>query len=139
MRQLEGLSDSQRVAVMANIRANTQNQTSKIRNAIDSQNIGAAQAAINTNAQTGIKEDILENNYRQGFEQRQYQAQGNTDNDINNYYNNLADINKQKYMDVHNLNLMNSSKEDLYFDGQQFRRKTTDSEMHKKALNSATS
>jgi hypothetical protein len=130
-RQLESLSPSARAAAMANVRGNTQSQTSKVRNQIDNQNITNAQGVNSRNAGTQRMEENARESDRLAYEQRQYRAQSLTDNDRNNYYNNMQDINKQKYMDVHNLNLANTSKEDYYFDGERFRRKTSNKDLYK--------
>jgi hypothetical protein len=138
MRQLESLSPSARAAAMANVRGNTQSQTSKVRNQIDNQNITNAQGVNSRNAGTQRMEENAREADRLGYEQRQYRAQALTDNDRNNYYNNMQDINKQKYMDVYNLNLANSSREDYYFDGERFRRKTSKSDLYKNINTSLT-
>lgn len=130
-RQLESLPPSARAAAMANVRGNTQSQTSKVRGQVDNQNLANAQNVNSRNVATQRMEENAREADRLAYEQRQYRAQSLTDNDWNNYYNNMQNINKQKYMDIHNLNLANTSKEDYYFDGQRFRRKTTNKDVIK--------
>ena len=126
---LEGLSPNVRQAILANSRANSQDQESKTRMSIDTANLQSDEKALYTNAQTQMREQLQNNNYRQGYESRIYSAQGKTDNDVNNYYNQLQSINKQRYMDIHSLNLANSTNEDVYFDGQSYKRKNTDQDI----------
>lgn len=126
VQSLEGLSPNVRAAVLANMRANSQKSESDVRNKIDTQNIQSQERAIYTNAQIQQREENASEQDRLAYEQRQYRAQALTDNDINNYFNQLQSINKQRFMDVHNLNLINATNEDVYFDGQTFRRKNSD-------------
>lgn len=126
VQSLEGLSPNVRAAVLANMRANSQKQESNIRNQIDTQNLGSKERAIYTNAQIQGREENASEIDRLRFEQRQYRAQALTDNDTSNYYDQLQSINKQKFMDVHNLNLINATNEDVYYDGQTYRRKNSD-------------
>lgn len=135
VRLLEGLSPNERVAALSNMRANTQRAESDSRMKIDTQDLSSAEKALYTNAQIQRQEDILNNNYRQGYEARQYRAQALTDQEINDYYNNLRDLNIQKFKDIHNLNLINARNEDMaYVPGRGFVRKTTDKELLDKAL-----
>ncbi len=131
IQNLEGLSPNVRAAVLANVRANSQNQESQVRNQIDTTNLGSQEKAEYTNAQTQRQEQNQNNNYRQGYENRIYQAQANTDFDIDNYFNKLQSINKSRFKDIHDLNLINNSQEDFYFDGTGFKRKNTDEEIIK--------
>lgn len=126
IQSLEGLSPNVRAAVLANMRANSQSQESSVRNQIDTQNLQSQERAQYTNAQIQRMEENASEADRLAYEQRQYRAQALTDADLNNYYNNLQDLNKQRFMDIHNLNLINATNEDVYFDGQNFRRKTSD-------------
>lgn len=128
-RSLEGYSPNVRQAVLANNRANSQDQESKIRMQVDTANLQSQDKAEYTNAQIQMKEQLQNNNYRQGYEQRIYTAQAKTDNDVDNYYNQLQSINKQRFMDIHNLNLVNATNEDVYFDGQKFQRKNSDQDL----------
>lgn len=120
---LEGLSPNVRAAALSNVRANSQRAESDIRNRIDTQNLASQEKAQYTNAQIQRQEQIQNNNYRQGYEGRIYSAQAKTDDDIRNYYNQLQKINKQRYLDIHNMNLINASNEDVYYNGQGFQRK----------------
>lgn len=129
VQSLEGLSPNVRAAVLSNVRANNQKAESDIRNQIDTQNIQSTERAIYTNAQIQQREENASEQDRLSYEQRQYRAQALTDNDLNNYFNQLQSINKQRFMDIHNLNLINATNEDVYFDGQNFRRKNTDREI----------
>ncbi|MFT6125725.1 MAG: hypothetical protein ACJAVA_000166 [Flavobacteriaceae bacterium] len=123
VQSLEGLSPNVRAAVLANMRGNSQNQESDIRNKVDTQNLQGKDRATYTNAQIQQREQNQNNNYNQGYENRIYTAQANQERDLNDYYSQLQSINKQKFMDVQNLNLANASNEDVYFDGQNFKRK----------------
>jgi len=129
MQSLEGLSPNVRQAIMQNANAASQDQESKTRMSLDTAYLQSQDKALYTNAQTQMREQLQNNNYRQGYESRMYSSQGKTDNDVNNYYNELQDINKQRYMDIHNLNLANANNEDVYFDGQSYKRKNTDKEI----------
>lgn len=129
VQSLEGLSPNVRAAVLANMRANNQRQESDVRNKIDTANLASEEKAIYTNAQIQAREENASEADRLAYEQRQYRAQALTDNDLNNYYNQLQSINKQRFMDIHNLNLVNATNEDVYFDGQQYRRKNSDREI----------
>lgn len=129
VQSLEGLSPNVRAAVLANVRANNQTQESNVRNQIDNQNLQSQERAIYTNAQIQAREENASEQDRLAYEQRQYRAQALTDNDLNNYYNQLQSINKQRFLDIHNLNLINATNEDVYFDGQNFQRKNTDREI----------
>lgn len=133
IRNLEGLSPNARAAVLANISANTQRSESDIRNKIDTQNIASAERAIYTNAQIQRMEENASEADRLAYEQRQYRAQALTDNDLDNYYSQLQSINKQRFQDIQNLNLINARNEDVFFDGQTFRRKTSDDELFDRA------
>lgn len=126
MQSLEGLSPNVRAAVLANMAANGQNQESKIRNQVDVQNTQNKDKAAYSNASTQRMEQNASAMDRLQYEKRQYRAQSLTDNDQNNYYNQLQSINKQRFMDIHNLNLVNATNEDVYFDGQSYKRKTSD-------------
>lgn len=126
IQNLEGLSANVRAAVLANVRANSNKQESSVRNRIDTANINSEEKAIYTNATIQQREENSTNRERLMFENRQYKAQSLTDNDLNNYYNQLQTVNKQKFMDIHNLNLINATNEDVYFDGQNYRRKNSD-------------
>lgn len=126
VQSLEGLSPNVRAAVLANMRANNQSQESNIRNQIDTQNLQSKERAIYANAQIQAREENASEADRLAYEQRQYRAQALTDLDLNNYYNQLQAINKQRFMDIHNLNLINATNEDVYFDGQTYRRKNSD-------------
>lgn len=129
IQNLEGLSPNVRAAVLANLRSNTQKSESDIRNKIDIQNLQNKDRAIYTNAQIQAREENASEADRLAYEGRQYKAQSLTDNDQNNFYNNLQAINKQRFLDIHNLNLINSTNEDVYYDGQQYRRKNSDREI----------
>lgn len=129
IQSLEGLSPNVRAAVLANMRANSQSQESNIRNQIDTQNMNSQEKAIYTNANIQAREENASEADRLAYEQRQYRAQALTDNDNNNYYNQLQSLNKQKFMDIHNLNLINATNEDVYFDGQKYRRKNSDQDI----------
>ena len=129
VQNLEGLSPNVRAAALANMRANAQKQESNIRNQIDTQNLQSVEKAEYTNAQIQAREENASAVDRLKYEQRQYRAQALTDYDLNEYYNHLQANNKQKFMDIHNLNLVNATNEDVYFDGQSFKRKTTDREI----------
>jgi hypothetical protein len=124
VQSLEGLSPNVRAAVLANMRGNSQNQESKIRNQVDTQNLQAEDRAMYTNAQIQQREQNQNNNYNQGYENRIYTAQANQERDLNDYYTQLQSINKQKFMDVQNLNLINASNEDVaYVPGRGYIRK----------------
>lgn len=133
VQSLEGLSPNVRAAVLANVRANSQKAESDLRNRLDTQNLQSQERAIYTNAQIQAKEENASEQDRLSYEQRQYRAQALTDNDINNYFNQLQSLNKQRFMDIHNLNLINASNEDVYFDGQNFRRKNSDRDILNRA------
>lgn len=133
VRSLEGLSPNARAAVLANVRANSQGQEADIRNKLDTQNLQSRDKAEYTNAQIQRREQILNNNYRQGYEQRVYRAQALTDNDQASYYDQLQDINKQRFQDIHNLNLINATNEDVAFvPGRGYVRKNTDQDIIRK-------
>jgi len=124
MQSLEGLSPNVRAAAMANMRANSQSQENQIRNQVDTQNLQGRTSAEAANAQIQRQEQLQNNNYRQSFEQRTYQAQSAQDRDQNEYYNQLQSINKQKFQDIENLNMINQSNEDMvYIPGRGFQRK----------------
>ena len=126
VQSLEGLSPNVRAAVLANMRSNNQRSESDTRNKIDTANIASQEKAIYTNAQIQQREENASEQDRLAYEGRQYRAQALTDNDLNNYFNQLQAVNKQRFMDIHNLNLVNATNEDVFFDGQTFRRKTSD-------------
>lgn len=136
VQSLEGLSPNVRAAVLANMRANSQKAESQIRNQIDTQNLQSEQRAIYTNAQIQQREENARNRERLSYENRQYRAQALTDNDIRNYINNKQELNAERFMDIHNLNLVNATNEDVFFDGQRFRRKegSSDEELFKNYL-----
>jgi hypothetical protein len=129
MQSLEGLSPNVRQAIMQNANAASQDQESKTRMNIDTAYLQSQEKAQYTNAQTQMREQLQNNNYRQGYESRMFSAQAKTDNDVDGYYNQLQDINKQRYMDINNLNLANANNEDVYFDGQSYKRKNTDKQI----------
>ena len=129
IQNLEGLSPNVRAAVLANTRANTQSQESQVRNQIDVQNLQSKEKAEYANAQIQSRETNASAADRLNYEQRQYRAQALTDADTSNYYNNLQQINKQKFMDIHNLNLINQTNEDVYFTGTEYKRKNSDQEI----------
>lgn len=130
MQNLEGLSPNVRAAVLSNVRAQSQDQSSRIRNQIDTQNLQNRQQVENRNTRLSNREQIQNQNYRQGFENRIYTAQANQDFDINNYYNRLQSLNAQRFEDVNNLNLTNARDENFaYVPGRGFVRKQTDLEM----------
>ena len=129
VQNLEGLSPNVRAAVLANMRANSQGQESDIRNKIDTQNLASEERAIYTNAQIQAREENASASDRLAYEGRQYRAQALTENDLHNYYGQLQAVNKQRFMDIHNLNLVNATNEDVYFDGQNYQRKNTDQEI----------
>lgn len=133
IQNLEGLSPNVRAAVLANVAANNQSQESNIRNQIDTQNAQSQEKAIYTNAQIQRMEENASEADRLAYEQRQYRAQALTDFERQEYFNQLQALNKQRFMDIHNLNLINATNEDVYFDGQNYRRKNTDDELFDRA------
>ena len=133
----EWMSPNVRAAYLQNIRANSQNQESKIRNQIDTQNLASLEKAEYENARIGTREGLQQNNYNSRYENRIYTAQAKTDFDLQNYYNKLQDLNATRFEDINTLNLTNARSEDIYFDGQNFRRKagSSDEELFDKATN----
>ena len=130
VQSLEGLSPNVRAAVLANVRANSQKQESDIRNQIDTQNLASQEKAEYANANIQSREENASASDRLAYEQRQYRAQALTDNDLNEYYNQLQAVNKQRFMDIHNLNLINATNEDVaYVPGQGYVRKNSDQEI----------
>jgi len=130
VQSLEGLSPNVRAAVLANMRSNNQKAESDIRNQIDTQNLQSQEKAIYTNAQIQQREENSNNRERLMYEQRQYMAQAKTDSEINDYFNQLQAINKQRYTDVNNLNLINQANEDVaYIPGRGFVRKNSDKDL----------
>lgn len=124
IQSLEGLSPNVRAAVMSNLRANSQKAESDIRNRIDTANLASQEKAIYTNANIQRQEQNQNNNYRQGYEDRIYQAQAKTEANVRNYLNAGQALNAQRFDDIHNLNLVNASNEDVvYIPGQGFVRK----------------
>lgn len=138
MQGMEGLSPSAAAAYMANISGNAQTQESKIRNQIDTQNLKSMEVANNYNAQTQAREENAREIDRLAFENRTYMSQAKSDYDTDQYYGALQNINRQKYMDIYNMNLVNARDEDVYFDGRQFRRKTNNKDFYDAAKSQLT-
>lgn len=123
MRTIEGISPNVGMAAQNNMRAISNRAEADIRNRVDLQNLQTREKAEYENNRIANREEDMNWRDRLLFEQRSYRAQDNTRNDWNNYYNNLQDINTQRFSDVQNLNLINASDENMYYDGRNFRRK----------------
>lgn len=135
MQSLEGLSPNVRAAVMANVRAQTQNDESKLYAGKDNTELASEQQAVYSNADIQAKEDSMNNQHTYQYDANTSQAIANTDADLDGYYNQLQAIHKQKYTDIHNLNLINATNEDVaYMPGQGYIRKNSDQEIGEKAM-----
>ena len=137
MRNLEGLSPNVRLAAMSNARANSQGQESQVRNQIDVQNLQQRAQADQFNARTQAREVDMNNQNALMYEQRQLTAQSNTDNQINDFYNQTQAISSQRFRDIQNLNIANARNEDMaYMPGRGFVQKRSNQELLNNYINS---
>jgi hypothetical protein len=127
IKNLEGLSPNVRAAVMANMNANSLSQKSDMLNKIDMQNLNNFQNVANLNVGTQRMEENAGEADALGYENRIFKAQALTRNDINNFFNANEENNATKFYDIQRMNLMNARRNDVVFDGTNFRTTNDDS------------
>lgn len=119
---LEGLSPEQRAVAMQNMYTQNQQATN--------QAISNAQIA-NTNSQMQVdqfnigqagKEEVANLQNAMSFEQRNLGTKAKYEANLNRYFNNIAAVDKQNWMDVNNLNLLNARSDNFQTDGTNFYR-----------------
>ena len=104
---LQFLPESQRASVMANMLGTTQNAATQ---ATMQANNANAQMQFNTdqyNAQVADKEALLNTQMAQQYEAKMLGALRNTEIDLRNFYNQISAQNRQNFLDISTLNLMN--------------------------------
>lgn len=104
---LNFLPEAQRAAMIANMLGTTQNASNQ---AITQANNANAQMQFNTdqyNAQVSDKERLLNTQMAQQYEAKMLGALRNTEIDLRNFYQQISDQNRQNFLDVSTLNLMN--------------------------------
>ena len=85
------LPDSQRAAVLASLLGQTQNTTNQAITQAEQFNAQAQNQADIYNAQQSDKQQLLDNQFAQDYEQKALAAQNNTERDLRQYFNQLND------------------------------------------------
>ncbi len=118
--QINNVPGAQRAAALIGLEANSQENINKViseTNKINSQIISstdARNATIQASEENAGAQDAL------SYEQRQLRALGLTQNDVNNYFNKVQEVNTRNFNEVNNANLINANANHYQFDGQQF-------------------
>lgn len=123
---LQFLPESQRASVMANMLGTTQNAATQ---ATMQANNANAQMQFNTdqyNAQVADKEALLNTQMAQQYEAKMLGALRNTEIDLRNFYNQISAQNRQNFLDISTLNLMNQMTPNFKSTGDDVRYNATD-------------
>jgi len=111
--QLQDLAPQQRAAVIAQMQADRQKQ---LNDAAYQANVTNAQNLSQTelfNVNQRVKQSEADIRNKLNFEQRQYMAMANTEEDIRRYFDRLNDIDMNQFMVNQNLNLLNTMTDDF--------------------------
>ena len=114
---LAGLSPQQAAAAMAQMMAGNTGATNAAISAAEAANAGAVQQADAYNAQVAGKENILNNDAALSYEARILGGMANYEANLNRFFNHSQAVNKQNWMDVNNLNLLNQMSDNYKTDG----------------------
>lgn len=110
--QLQDLPPQQRAAVIAQMQADRQKQLNEVAyqaNVVNAQNLSQTEL-FNLNQRDKQSEADIRN--KLNFEQRQYMAMANTEEDLRRYFDRLNDIDMNQFMVNQNLNLLNELSDD---------------------------
>lgn len=107
IQSIQNLPDEQRVAAMAQIQANTQEQLNKVMSQVQGQNLQSNAATANQNAQTLNQAQDINNRYLSDYENKIYKAQAITDADRRNYFLHNQKVNLENFNAINKANLYN--------------------------------
>jgi hypothetical protein len=119
---LEGLSPTQRAVALNNIYTQNQNATNQ---AISQAQIANANSQLQTdqfNIGQSAKEDITNLQNALNYEQRNLGGKARYEANLARYFNNIAEVDKQNWRDINNLNLLNARSDNFQTDGTNFYR-----------------
>lgn len=105
---IQGLSDSQRAAAVAQINANTQAANAKAIYQTEAANAQILNKAESKNAQIQMREEDMAANDALSFEKRQQTAQAITEEQIKQYYDYMRRLNTSKFNDIRRMNTINN-------------------------------
>lgn len=115
--QINNLPDSQRIAALTALNANTQQNINRVVSETNKVNSQITSNADMQNAQTQRMEENAGAQDALSYEQRQLMALARTQNDFANYYNTSQANNVRNFNTINNLNMMNAMYDDFQFTG----------------------
>lgn len=115
---LSFLPEAQRAAAISSVLGQTQGATNQAITGAEAYNADAQQKADAFNLSQRDKQQLLDAEINQTYEQKVFQTQANQESSLRRYFNQLTLNNRQNFADVRDLNLLNAATPNYQTDGQ---------------------
>ena len=117
MKNFSYLPDNQRAAILSEYLTNQGNVVNDALSKAEATNVAMQQQADQFNIGQRGKEDLMNIQFAQDYQNKALAGLDNYERRLQNYYNKLSAENKQKFADIRDLNLLNATAENFQTTG----------------------